>query len=305
MKSSLFITGSSGFIASNLLRALDIERYKNVYCLSRHESEILKQLSGYENFKFIKGSIFDSGLYQEYLASSETVVHLAAATGKAGREEYFRINADGTGYLIERCKQSGVKKFIFVSSIAVKFSEVSEYYYAQSKIKAEDIVKNSGINYSIVRPTIVIGKESPVLLNLAKLAKMSVIPIFGDGKTRIQPIYVEDLVKCLLYIVDENIFANETYDLGGPEVITIEDFIKRIHMVSFKKEPRLIHVPIGILILLFSFIEKFLYSLLPFNVGQLSSFRFDGTAEENRIFLDCSAKMKNVNEMLEMVIDNE
>ena len=208
MKGSLFITGASGFIASNLLRKLNIKEYKSVYCLSRHESEILTRLSEYDNFKFIKGSIYDAELYEPYLASSDIVVHLAAATGKAGREEYFKVNAEGTKFLINQCIRQGVTKFLFISSISVKFPEVSQYYYAQSKQAAENIVKESGLNYTILRPTIVIGKESPILRSLEKLAKMPVIPIFGTGTSQIQPIYIEDLVDCILYIINENNFMN-------------------------------------------------------------------------------------------------
>lgn len=303
MKHSLFITGASGFIGTGLLQKLVLKEYDNVYCLSRHGSETITLLSRYDNFKFIQGGIADTGLYEAYLASSDIVIHLAAATGKAKPEEYFMINSEGTKLLVDQCVRSGVRKFLFVSSISVKFPKISNYYYAQSKQKAERIVRQSGLDYTIIRPTIVIGGKSPILKSLVSLVKMPVVPIFGTGTTNIQPIYVDDLIECLLYIIDERIFINDTFDLGGPEVITIKGFMKRIHQIYYGKDPTLFHISLRLLIPLLSLLEKFLYSLLPVNVGQLSSFYCDGTIEENRLFLNYASKMKNVSEMLKTAID--
>ncbi|MFX0194697.1 MAG: NAD-dependent epimerase/dehydratase family protein [Candidatus Hodarchaeota archaeon] len=304
MTRALFITGSSGFIANYLLQRIDLRRYRNIYCLSRTDSQITTRLSAYDNFKFIKGSIYEVNTYRPYLASSDIVVHLAAVTGKARPEEYFNVNAKGTEFLTRQCEKLGVYKFLYISSIAVKFNDISKYYYAQSKQQGEDAVRNSNLNYTIVRPTIVIGKESPIWKGFSKLAKAPITPIFGDGTTRIQPIYIEDLINCILSIINENIFLNETHDLGGPEEITIENFLERIHQIYYKKDPRIIHLPLRLLIFILSVIEKRFYSVLPFTVGQLSSFLCDGTIEENILFLRFLPQMKNVDEMLRRIISN-
>ena len=150
MTSSLFISGASGFIASHLLQKIALKHYKNIYCLSRTESQIITRLSEYDNFEFIKGDLYDANRYASCLASADTVVHLAAVTGKAKREEYFNVNTEGTQFFIQQCEQSGVQNFLHISTIAVKFPEPSRYYYAQSKRQAEDAVKNSNLNFTIV-----------------------------------------------------------------------------------------------------------------------------------------------------------
>ena len=303
MKNSLFITGASGFIASNLLRRLNPEEYKGIYCLSRKESKLMTSLSKHENFKFIKGSIYDGDLYAPYLAASDIVVHFAAITGKARPDEYFKVNSEGTEFLIKQCEEVGIRNFLYLSSIAVKFPDISRYYYAQSKKQGEDALRSSTLNYTIIRPAIVLGKGSPILESLSKLARAPIIPIFGEGTSKIQPIYVDDLVDCLLYIINNNLFLKETFDLGGPDVLAIEDFIKKIHQTRYPKRPWTIHIPLKLIIPFLSFLEKYFYSSLPFTVGQLSSFRYDGTVEENRLFLMHLSKMKNVDEMLKRVLD--
>ncbi len=301
MKNSLFITGASGFIASNFLRRVDLQQYKNIYCLSRTESKTITSLSVHDNFKFIKANIFDSHLYATALASTDVVVHLAAATGKVAREEYFTTNTKGTQFFLEQCKQAGVKNFLHVSTIAVKFPDKSRYYYAQSKELAESAVRSSGINYTIVRPTIVIGQDAAIWKSLLKIVNLPIMPIFGDGTTRIQPIYIEDLVNCLLLILYENIFANETMELGGPEEITFESFLKKIHYLYYEKEPLLIHIPLKPLIRFLSIFEKSFYAILPISAGQLYAFGNDGTIKRDRVFSHQVSQMKNVQEMLRLV----
>ena len=300
---SVFITGATGFIGRSLLQKIDPERYSHIYCLSRNHSALKAFPSTqYNNCQFIDGNIFDYKAYATYLAASDTVIHLAAATGKATREEHFAINAEGTQFLIEQCRQTGVKNFLHISTIAVKFVDKSRYYYAQSKELAEQIVKNSGLHYTIVRPTIVIGQDATTWKTLLKLSKLPITPIFGDGTTKIQPIYIDDLVDCLLLILRDNMFSNETIELGGPEEITFEKFLKNIHCMYYGKEPPIIHIPLKQLINVLSFFENRFYSILPVTIGQLSSFKNDGTIEKNRIFRHQAPRMKNVHEMLRLVI---
>jgi NADH dehydrogenase len=94
------------------------------------------------------------------LTGCNTVLHLAAATGKAAKEDYYNIIVNGTSELISNCHKAGVRNILYVSTIAVKYPDKYRYDYAQSKEQAEVIIRNSGLNYAIVRPTIVIGQGS-------------------------------------------------------------------------------------------------------------------------------------------------
>jgi len=301
MPGSLFITGSTGFIGSNLLRRIDARKYDTIYCLSRHEKSA-EQVAEAHNIRFIKGDIYDAKIYGRYLESSDVVLHLAAATGKARPQEYLNVNTEGTKLFTEQCKQFGVRNFLYMSTIAVKFQDKSRYYYAQSKKKAEDVVRKSGLNYVILRPTIVLGKEAPIWRSLFQLARAPFIPLFGDGTAKIQPIYVDDLVDVIQSVVDEKMFFNETLELGGPEVNTMEVFLKRIHQMVHKKEPRLIHLPLRQLIPALSVLEQYLYTLMPFTVGQLAAFENDSSIEPNRLYQQHRLGMKNISTMLKLLI---
>jgi NADH dehydrogenase len=299
--SSLFITGASGFIGRHLLERLDPEEYDSIYCLTRSESTARK-LADQKRFHWLVGSIFDSDVYGRCLNASETVIHLAAITGKARLEEYFRVNAVGTRYLVEQCKRRGVNNFLFVSTIAVKYRNKSDYPYAQSKQEAEEAVRQSGLNYVIVRPTIVLGKDSPGWNALLKLARLPLVVVFGDGTTRTQPIEVDDLVDAMIAVVKEEDFHNETFDLGGPDTITVEEFLKKLRRLYHLKTGKVLHLPYKPLKQLVACIDGYWPSILPLNAGQLSVFVQDGTITPNRVYEKHYPRMKDLDTALRLLV---
>lgn len=294
---SLFITGASGFIGRHLLARLIPQRYDHIYCLTRRESRNPKPVHQV-NLTWLRGSLFDSDRYKSYLDESVSVIHLAAATGKAPAGQYFSVNRDGTRHLLECCRERQVRNFLYVSSIAAKYRDKSHYDYAQSKLESEEIVAKSGLNYTILRPTIVLGKDSSGWKALARLARLPLVPVFGNGSARIQPIDVADLVDAMISIIDEQDFRNESFDLGGPDVLTIEEFLKKVHRLNNGDEATIVHLPYGPLRRLVACAETLVPSILPLNAGQLSVFVQDGTITSNRLYEKQRPYMKDLDTML-------
>ena len=100
----------------------------------------------------MRGDLLDPAGYAAALAGCDAVLHLAAATGKQSRAEYLRVNRDGTEALVRQARQAGVSRFLFTSTVAVKFRDQFRYYYAQSKQEAEAVVTSSGLRWTIVAP---------------------------------------------------------------------------------------------------------------------------------------------------------
>jgi len=302
---TLFITGGSGFIGSRLLQEIDPADFKLIYCLTRKGMPSEFQKSKTDNIHFVKGDLLDPKIYEPYISASDIVVHLAAVTGKARAESYFRTNDLGTQVLVKQCEKFNVAHFLYVSSIAAKFLDISNYPYALSKKQGEDAVTSSHLNYTILRPTIVIGKDSGTWDGLVRLSKGPLFLVFGDGKARIQPIYVDDLADCILSIITRGLFFNKIIELGGPEDISIENFQRQIRRVYYSDAPRAVHIPLKFLIPVLRFSEKFLLPVLPFTAGQLSSFRYDGTTDNHGPFLDCQLNMASIEQMVTDVASEE
>lgn len=292
---TLFITGASGFVGRHLLRRLAAHNYETLFCLSRAATDLARENP---QARTLEGSLADIDRYPAELAASDCVVHLAAATGKLRPEDYFKINVVGTNNLVEQAKECGIKRFLLVSSIAARYANKDRYYYAQSKEKAEQIVRESGLKSTIVRPTIVAREGSGVIAGLEKLAGMPRIPVFGDGRAPVQPIAVEDLVDLLAMILERDLFFGEVLEFGGPEVLSVEDLLRRICRERHRREPRVAHIPFGLVALPLMLAEKIAHSRLPVTLGQLAIFRNDGTARSNRLFEERRAQMKSVAEML-------
>lgn len=276
MNSGLFITGATGFVGRTLLDLLHPADYKRIVCLARVRPSVCPS-----GLQFVEGDLVQRASYQAALEGISTVVHLAAATGKVPRAQFLRTNVDGTSALLTACKQQGVQNILYVSTIAARFRDQEHYPYAQSKAAAEKLVAASGLAYTIVRPTIVLGKGSPVLKGLKGLANAPVIPVFGSGKVAVQPVAVEDLAAALLRIVETARFRNESLEVGGPEVLTIEQLLQRIRKVSKGHRGTVIHLPVNLIRTCLAAVETYLTESLPLTAGQLASFVNDGVAEPN------------------------
>ncbi|MCP4220611.1 MAG: NAD-dependent epimerase/dehydratase family protein [bacterium] len=342
MKPSIFITGAGGFLGNQLLAALDVSLYETIYCLCR-KPETLRfpgrdSLPG--NVEILQHDLLDITAYQHVLDQVETVVHMAAATGKVSPAQYARVNSYATILLLDRCRKASVKNFLFVSSIAVAFKNKYRYFYALAKEEAEKYVTNSELNFTILRPTMIMGKGAPVFEGLAKLACLPFIPMFGKGDVEIQPVDVQDVAKAITHILENSIFKGDVLELGGPQKITIESFMKKIAVAakiekrnreekaiieneniekanieknSHKervndekvKPPAVLHLPLNLIIFILSIMERAVYAFLPLTVGQLATFRNDGTAKNNSLMETLRPSMVTPDQMIQKGLEKE
>jgi NADH dehydrogenase len=226
------------------------------------------------------------------------VLHLAARTGNASPAEYTKINVEGTQDLLEAAEAQKVRGLLYVSSIAASFPDIGGYPYASSKREAEEVVRLSSIRWTIVRPTIVLGRESPVWAKFSLLARAPLLMVPGNGKARIQPIHVEDLVGLLLRVVVEDRFDGETLEAGGPEVVSIEEFLRRAHRQYRGLFPGAIRVPLKPGLAVLRAAERLAPIVLPVTAGQFYSFVNDGVAEANPLLEEMHPGMRDIDAML-------
>ncbi|HEX5045193.1 MAG TPA: NAD-dependent epimerase/dehydratase family protein [Candidatus Polarisedimenticolaceae bacterium] len=269
MSRSLFLTGAGGFVGRHLLPRLR-ERGIEVTCLVRRPP-------GPDGVRSVVGDLTQPGPWEEALQEVDTVLHAAAATGAASREVHARVNGDGTAALVQRAAARGAGRFVFVSTVAVKFADTRRYPYARAKQRAEQAVREGGIPWVIVRPTMVFGPGAPVLVGLRRLARLPVVPLFGGGRARVQPVDVSDLAELLAAVVDDASLSREVLEAGGPDVVPLADLLSVLRRLE-GKPPRAVRLPAGP-------VASFLWTLeraglrLPVTAGQIATFVEDGVAE--------------------------
>lgn len=273
MTESLFVTGASGYLGNRVLALAPGPRQRGrILCLWR-----AARPAG-DGFEIVPGDLTAGESYAPWLQGCDTVLHMAAATGKTARAEYFRVNRDATATLVDQCRAAGVKRILYVSSIAAAFPAIDRYYYAQSKLAAETRIRQSGLDYCIVRPTMIFGKGAPVLEGLARLAGAPWIPLFGGGRNPVQPVYVDDLARALWTILQTGRFHNEVIEIGGPDVVTMRELLTQISVAVQGRPARLLPVPAAPVAAVLGWLEPLLLPWLPLTAGQMQSFTANGSA---------------------------
>jgi len=157
----------------------------------------------------------------------ETVYHLAAVIVAFDDAVYQRVNVGGTANVVAEARRAGVKHFVHVSSASVVYPKTTAY--SRSKREAERIVRESGIGYTIVRPTLVYDDRRGAQEFddfLAYLRRFPVVPFIGSGRARKRPVHASDVVAGLTAIEGNGKAIGKVYNLSGREVITMRAFAR-------------------------------------------------------------------------------
>jgi len=221
--STITITGANGFVAKNLRNFLSKNHIKVIAIARKTFQKHHTEIAVYSK------TLLEKGL-QNKLRNCDALVHLIGI-GKQSSKYNFEDNVDLTKNMIKTCKKSGIKKIIYISGLGVTKNSRSDYFI--SKYKTEQEIINSGLNYTIFRPSYIVGKKDYLSKFILKQIKKGIVIIPGSGKYHLQPIFVEDVAKIILESISEKKFSNKILDLVGPEIIKFEDFVK--YFVKNKK----------------------------------------------------------------------
>ena len=200
-KKSIAISGTTGFVGKNLIKFFNHNDIEYVI-LSR---------TTFQRTRLPK------------LPKCLCFVHLIG-TGIENVEKNFQeVNVELTKKAIDICKKSKIKKIIYFSGLGVSKNSTSRYFI--SKFKAEQIIINSGLNYTIFRPSYIIGKDDYLTKNVQKQIRKNKIVIPGSGKYIIQPIFINDVCKIVYLAIKSKKFSKKIIDLVGPEKISFKQFL--------------------------------------------------------------------------------
>ena len=173
-----------------------------------------------------------------------------------------------------------MKQILHVSTIAAGFSDRRYYPYAQSKLAAEALVRESGLAYTILRPTSVLGATSPLWSTLSRMARLPFIPLpQGTRPVSVQPVHVNDVARAIEIVLEASRFEGETLDVGGSDPESFADFLNAVRRATIGTPGRVMRVPLGPVRSLLAAAEPVARSVLPVTAGQLALFANDSTAK--------------------------
>ena len=258
---TLLITGASCKMGNNLIRRLSIFPDLNIRAM------VNRSLVDAPGCEIRPGSLNNLELMARALSGVDIVVHLAALTKSKNESDYFETNVKGTKNLVDVCLEQGVKKIIYVSSQAASLNGGA---YSLSKLEAEQYIKKSKIQWVILRPSEVYGQEGDSINQLIWWVQNFVcVPVIGQGKSKLSPVYIDDVIKAMVASIFIEEIENKTLILAGPEELTYDELVDRI-AAYFGVSRFKVHLPAGLVKLIIMIFSKLGMSyLVPDQVPRL------------------------------------
>ncbi|HEY5736450.1 MAG TPA: NAD-dependent epimerase/dehydratase family protein [Nitrosopumilus sp.] len=213
----IVVTGASGFIAKNLRKYLS-EKNVDLISISRNNFKDFKCET-----KIISKNYDEKNILKK-IRNSDAIIHLVGIGKQSINEDYDAINTDLTKHILNLGKKGKIKKIVYLSGLGVSPNATLGYFI--SKYNAERLVINSGLDFTIFRPSYIIGKDDLLSKHLKKQMKSGEIKIPGSGKYSIQPILISDVVRVIFESTYQSKFNNKIIDLVGPDYVSFEKYVK-------------------------------------------------------------------------------
>ena len=223
----ILVTGASGYIGSHLVRRLLAEGQPvRAMVRDRKQTEMESRLAGLE-IDWVQADVTRPETLAPALQGVNAVIHTVAIAIEKGGHTYEEINYQGTVNLVDAAKSAGLRRFLNMSQLGA--DSRLPYRFLASKGKAQKYVAASGLDWTAFRPSVIWGPEDEFANTFARLVPITplIFPIIGDDSSKFQPVWVEDVVTCFLRAVDDSSTFGKEYELGGPEVITLEEIERR------------------------------------------------------------------------------
>ncbi len=235
----ILVTGGTGFVGSHLIKRLR-QGNVSVRAIVRNpdKAQALKDLG----VDVVKGDISDAASLEKSTTGVERLIHLVGIIQEAPGATFKDVHVDGTRNILEAARKNGVRHVFYQSALGTRPNAQSEYH--RTKWAAEEHVRASGIPYTILRPSLIYGAGDQFTIRLAEMIRLSpFLPIIGSGRSKVQPIFIDDVVTCILKAVTSECCLNEIYEVGGPDQLSYEEVTVAIADAMGVRRPTL-HLPL-------------------------------------------------------------
>ncbi|UCD94900.1 MAG: complex I NDUFA9 subunit family protein [Candidatus Zixiibacteriota bacterium] len=224
------ITGATGFVGGHLVKALS-EKGHSLRLLShrRHLAE-----NAIKSVEVVRGDVHDPESLTSIFESIDAVYHLVGIIAETKTLTFDRTVAEGTKNVVSACVDQGIRRIIYLSAAGTSPNAASKYH--KTKWIAEEAIRNSGIQYTIFRPSVIFGLDDGFVSMLVRIISgFPLVPIIGDGRYQMQPVYIDDLVRIMSQAPENEKSLNKTIEVGGPERFQYREIVSILKRVLNKK----------------------------------------------------------------------
>jgi len=240
----LLLTGATGSVGSRLLPLL-LERGEDVRCLVREPRRLGERRVDVQIALGDLGEMSDPYLVRQALRGADTVIHLAATIRDQPNHRIEELNGLATVRLLRAAERSGVRRFVFFSALNAAAAQRTRLFRA--KWLAEKAVASSPLETMVFAPSIVYDRSDPWITLLRRFSFLPVLPVSGDGQARFQPVWADDVARCVVGALYDHDRGGERdqarWELAGPQTLTYDDMSDLVSRVAGRPRP-LVHLPL-------------------------------------------------------------
>ena len=241
----IFISGATGFVGGHLRREL-LGRGHNLRLLAH------KRRSGIEaGVEQVEGDVTRLESFAEAAAGCDAVINLVGIIREfPGREVTFeRLHVQATANMLAAAKKAAVRRYLQMSALGTRPDAVSSYH--MTKFRAEELVRASGLEWTILRPSLIYGPQDAFINMLAAQLRLApVMPVIGDGRYRLQPIHADDVARCFALALELPQTIGECYELCGNDRLSYLELLDAVAAALGKSAPLKPHAPLRLMKLL-------------------------------------------------------
>ena len=272
------VIGGAGFVGRYLVTRLAKQGNQvRVAVRDPEAAGFLKPMGGVGQVQPIQANIRNEASIQRAVAGADTVINLTGVMFPAGSQSFQAVHEDGAEPVARAATAAGVARLIHVSAIGADVEASSKY--ARSKAAGEAMVRAAFPDAIIVRPSTIFGPEDQFFNLFARIATLSpIMPVPGDGSSRMQPVYVGDVAQAIANLVPTTAPTGGTYELGGPQVLSLMELMAMVCEQTGRNR-LLIPVPF-----VFVKIKAFFLGMLPWHIltmDQVEMLKVDNVANSD------------------------
>ena len=273
----VLVTGGTGFIGTHLCRELD-DRGHDVTAFSRSPGDAALP----DSVDQAVGDVTAYDSVAEAVEGHDAVVNLVALSPlfkpKQGDRRHMEVHLGGTENVVRAAEAAGVNYLLQMSALDADSNGPTAYLRAKGK--AEEVVRDSDLSYTIFRPSVIFGEGGEFVSFTKTLTTPYVTGLPGGGKSKFQPIWVQDLVPMLADAVEDDTHWGETYEIGGPEVLTLAA-VTRLAYRAEGKSVRVLPVPMPLAAIGLTLADPLPF--VPMGSDQYRSLKLDNTVTDNDV----------------------
>jgi uncharacterized protein YbjT (DUF2867 family) len=270
----VYLTGATGFVGKHMLERLLAEGHAVRAAVRDPQKASLAKRAKIE---FVAGDIVEGTGLDQGMQGCDAVIHLVGIIVEKGTNTFERVHHLGTRNVVEAAKRTGIKRFVHMSALGVRANGVAPYQ--TTKWKGEEEVRQSGITFCILRPSLIFGEGDGFVTQMMATMRSAPLlrPVPGDGTPKFRPIAVEDVTTCFERALTYEAATNQTVELGGADELTLNEVLEETARCAGVRKLA-VHIPMPLMMAGATVAQKLLKNP-PVTVDQLRMLREGSTCD--------------------------